>query len=97
MEDYAVEILIDPYDTKNEIVKAVFQYVSKVKTKEAIEPVVELIKGENEDYFNDAIATIGEIGTEKEAVFLVEFLDREDLSDLPVGYARCVGCGYCGL
>ena len=81
LEDYAVEILIDPYDTKNEIVKAVFQYVSKVKTKEAIEPVVELIKGENEDYFNDAIATIGEIGTEKEAVFLVEFLDREDLSD----------------
>ena len=81
LEDYAVEILIDPYDTKNEIVKAVFQYVSKVKTQEAIEPVVELIKGENEDYFNDAIATIGEIGSEKEAVFLVEFLDRDDLSD----------------
>ena len=81
LEDYAVEILIDPYDTKNEIVKAVFQYVSKVKTQEAIEPVVELIKGENEDYFNDAISTIGEIGSEKEAVFLVEFLDRDDLSD----------------
>lgn len=81
LEDYAVEILIDPYDTKNEIVKAVFQYVSKVKTVEAIEPVVELIKSENEDYFNDAISTIGEIGSEKEAVFLVEFLDRDDLSD----------------
>ena len=27
LENYAVEILIDPYDTKNEIVKAVFQYV----------------------------------------------------------------------
>ena len=81
LEDYAVEILIDPYDTKNEIVKAVFQYVAKVKTKEAIDPVVELIKSENEDYFNDAISTIGEIGSEKEAVFLVEFLDRDDLSD----------------
>lgn len=81
LEDYAVEILIDPYDTKNEIVKAVFQYVSKVKTVEAIEPVVELIKSENEDYFNDAISTIGEIGSEKEAIFLVEFLDRDDLSD----------------
>ena len=81
LENYAVEILIDPYDTKNEIVKAVFQYVSKVKTVEAIEPVVELIKSENEDYFNDAISTIGEIGSEKEAVFLVEFLDRDDLSD----------------
>ena len=81
LENYAVEILIDPYDTKNEIVKAVFQYVSKVKTVEAIEPVIELIKSENEDYFNDAISTIGEIGSEKEAVFLVEFLDRDDLSD----------------
>ena len=81
LEDYAVEILIDPYDTKNEIVKAVFQYVSKIKTVEAIEPAVELIKSENEDYFNDAISTIGEIGSEKEAVFLVEFLDRDDLSD----------------
>lgn len=81
LEDYAVEILIDPYDSKNDIVKAVFSYVQKVKTKEAVEPVLELIKSENEDYFNDAISTIGEIGSAEEAVFIVELLDRDDLTE----------------
>lgn len=81
LEDYAVEVLIDPYDIKNDIVKAVFQYVSKVKTKEAVEPILELIKSENEDYFNDAISTIGEIGSSEEAEFLVEYLDRDDLTE----------------
>lgn len=81
LEDYAVEVLIDPYDTKNEIVKAVFEYVAKVHTKEAVEPVVELIKSENEDYFNDAITTLGEIGSAEEAVFLAEFLERDDLTE----------------
>jgi len=81
IEDYAVEILNDPYDQRNEVVKAVFQYVSAVKTKEAIPAVISLIESENESYFNDAIATIGDIGGPAEAMFLVEFLDREDLSD----------------
>lgn len=81
IEDFAVEVLNDPYDEKNEVVKAVFQYVSAVKTKEAIPAVISLIESENETYFNDAIATIGDIGGPSEAMFLVEFLDREDLSD----------------
>ena len=33
LEDYAVELLNDPYDERNEIVKAAFQYISAVKTK----------------------------------------------------------------
>lgn len=81
LEDYAVEILNDPYEEKNEVVSAVFQYVSKVKTKEAIPAVVALIEGENENYFNAAISTIGDIGGPSEALFLVEFLERDDLSD----------------
>ena len=33
LEDYAVETLNDPYDEKNDLVKACFQYVAAVKTK----------------------------------------------------------------
>jgi len=81
LEDYAVETLNDPYDEKNDLVKACFQYISAVKTKEAIPAVVALIEAENDSYFNDAIFTIGEIGGPSEALFLVEYLERDDLSD----------------
>lgn len=62
LEDYAVELLNDPYDERSEVVKASFQYISAVKTKEAIPAVLTLIENEDEKYFNDAISTIGEIG-----------------------------------
>ncbi len=81
LEDYAVEVLNDPYDEKNDLVKACFQYISELKTKEAIPAVLALIESENESYFNDAIAAIGEIGGPEEAMFLVEYLERDDLSD----------------
>ncbi len=81
LEDYAVELLNDPYDEKLDVVKASFKYISTVKTKEAIPAVLNLIESENEDYFNDAIDCIGEIGGPAEAIYMVEYLDREDLSD----------------
>ncbi len=81
LEDFAVETLNDPYEEKNDLVKACFQYISAVKTKEAIPAVLALIESENDSYFTDAIATIGEIGGPEEAMFLVEYLEREDLSD----------------
>lgn len=81
LEDYAVDLLNDPYDEKNEVVKAAFQYISAVKTTAAIPAVINLIEGENENYFTDAITTLGDIGGPEEAMFLVEYLDRDDLSD----------------
>ncbi|MCR4953195.1 MAG: HEAT repeat domain-containing protein [Treponema sp.] len=81
LEDFAVNLLNDPYDEKNELVKATFQYISAVKTKAAVPAVINLIESENENYFNDAISTLGDIGGASEAVYLVEFLEREDLTD----------------
>lgn len=81
LEDFAVNLLNDPYDETKDVVKATFQYVSTVKTKAAAPAVITLIESENEQYFNDAISALGDIGGAKEAVFLVEYLDREDLSD----------------
>ena len=80
LEDFAVDLLNDPYDEKGDVVRATFQYVSAVKTKAAIPAVITLIEGENENYFNDAISCLGDIGGPEEAMFLAEYLDREDLS-----------------
>ena len=81
LEDYAVDLLNDPYDEKNDVVKAAFQYISAVKTTAAIPAVITLIESENENYFNDAISALGDIGGPEEAMFLVEYLERDDLSD----------------
>ena len=81
LEDYAVDLLNDPYDEKNDVVKATFQYIAAVKTKAAIPAVISLIESENENYFNDAISALGDIGGPEEAMFLVEYLERDDLSD----------------
>ena len=81
LEDYAVDLLNDPYDETSAVVKATFQYISAVKTTAAIPAVITLIESENENYFNDAIAALGDIGGPEEAMFLVEYLERDDLSD----------------
>ena len=81
LEDYAVMVLNDPYDEKNSTVKACFQYVSAVKCTAAAPAVLLLIENENEDYFNDALLAIGDIGGAGEALFLAEYLERTDLTD----------------
>jgi len=81
LEDFAVNLLNDPYDEKKEVVNATFRYIRAVKTKQAVPPIITLLEAENEDYFNEALATIGEIGGKKEAKFIAEYLEREDLTD----------------
>jgi HEAT repeat protein len=80
LEDYAVMILNDPYDEKNTTVGAVFKYIQTVKTVEAIPAVLTLLENEDEDYFNHCLTTLGEIGGAEEAVYLTQYLEREDLS-----------------
>lgn len=80
LEDFAVELLSDPYDERNEVILATFQYVAAVKTKEAIPELIKIIESENENFFNNAIIALGEVGGPDEAMFLAEYLDREDLS-----------------
>ena len=78
LEDYAVTILNDPYDEKNSTVEQAFRYVAAVKTTDAIPAVVSLLESENESYFLPALTTLGEIGGEAEAEYLVDFLERSD-------------------
>lgn len=80
IEDYAVEVLMDPYDTKDSTVELLFRYVAEVKTVQASPCVLKLLESEDETYFSAALATIGEIGGSAEAEYLIEYLDRDDLS-----------------
>lgn len=80
IEDYAVELINDPYDEKSDVVMAAFEYLGAVKTKVAIPAVITIIESENESLFNAAVLCLGEIGGPDEAVFLAEYLERDDLT-----------------
>ncbi|QTQ13657.1 HEAT repeat domain-containing protein [Treponema parvum] len=80
LEDYAVDILNDPYDENSDLVSSVFKYAAAVKSKAAIPAVMAVLENDNETYFNNALTTIGAIGGNEEAAVLVQYLEREDLS-----------------
>ena len=80
LEDYAVTVLNDPYDIKTSTVSLVFRYISAVKCTEAVNAVVNLLESGNEKYFSDALTTLGDIGGEKEAVYLTGYLDKDSLT-----------------
>ncbi|NLM00410.1 MAG: HEAT repeat domain-containing protein [Treponema sp.] len=80
LADYAVKILEDPYDEKKSTLSYVFRYVSQLKIKDAAPAVMELIKNENEDYYDSAIATIGKIGSSQDAQYIASLLDKDDLT-----------------
>lgn len=80
IENYAVTILNDPYDEKKSTVDAVFRYVQAVKTKVAVPAVLTLLENDNQDYWEGAITTLGEIGGSEEALYLTQYLDRGELT-----------------
>lgn len=80
LEDFAVEILDDPYDEKKSVVDACFSYVQSVKTKEAVPAAKKLLESDDESYFQNAIETLGKVGGAGEAVYLSKYIDNEDLS-----------------
>ena len=59
LEDYAVEVLNDPYDTKSSIVSACFAYCAAVKSSAAVPGVVDIIDKEDENYFTAALTCLG--------------------------------------
>ena len=65
LEDYAVGVLDDPYDTKNSTVEAVFRYVSAVKSKEALPAVLALLDTDSDAYFQAALRRSEKSGDRK--------------------------------
>lgn len=80
LEDYAVMVLNDPYDEKNSTVNACFSYIQMAKTKAASPAVITLLESDNEEYFTGALETLGKIGGGQEALYITEYLERDDLT-----------------
>ena len=80
LEDYACEVINDPYDENKTTVDECFKYVIAVKCEDCVPGLVDLVDKEDETYFNGALNALGELGTTDEALFLSDFFDREDLS-----------------
>ncbi|MBQ1833245.1 MAG: HEAT repeat domain-containing protein [Treponema sp.] len=80
LEDFAVETLNDPFEQRHDTVVACFKYVSAVKSSDAIAAVVELLEKDDLGYFNEALDCLGEIGGDEEALYLTEYLSKDDLT-----------------
>ena len=79
LEDYAVEIIDDPYDSSNAIVEKCLNYVAEVSSKSANPALLNLLEKDDEKYFTMALTAIGKTGGKKEAKYLAQFLKRDDL------------------
>ncbi|MBR5866731.1 MAG: HEAT repeat domain-containing protein [Spirochaetaceae bacterium] len=80
LSEYALEILEDPFDTKKSTVSLLFKYASELEIKEAGVFARTLLENDNTDYFDSALSAMAVLGTPDDAVFLAEYLEREDLS-----------------
>lgn len=80
LASYAVEIINDPYDEKNSIVEKCFKYVSEADIKDANPGLVDLVDKEEDAYFTGALSALGKTGGKEEALFLADYLDRDDLN-----------------
>lgn len=80
LKDYALAIAEDPYDEKKSTVNLLFKYIEKMKITEAAPFLKTILESENVDYFDTAISALGSVGGVEEAVFLSEFIDKDELS-----------------
>lgn len=80
LADYALEIIEDPFDTKDTTVSLLFKYVSRLKVAEAGPFARKLLEEEYMEYFEGALTALADVGTAEDAQFLAEFIDREDLT-----------------
>lgn len=80
LKDYALEVLEDPFDTSDSTVSLLFKYVSQLKIEEAAPLARALLENEYVEYFDAALTALSELGTGDDALFLAEYIDREDLT-----------------
>ncbi|MCQ2981462.1 MAG: HEAT repeat domain-containing protein [Treponemataceae bacterium] len=77
LEDYALEILEDPYDTKTSTVNKLISYCAEVGIQSAAPLIMQLLDDESEDYLDAGLRALGSIGGAEEAAFLADYLDRD--------------------
>lgn len=77
LTEVVLELLEDPFEQKKQIVNTALQYVSDLKILKANEKVKFLIESNNKDYLHKSIQVLGKIGTDSDAIFLLEKLDDD--------------------
>lgn len=80
LEDYAVTVLDDPYDLPNAVVEKALNYASQVSCKAAAPALVKLLENGDENYFQGALTALGTTGGTKEALYLADYITRDDLT-----------------
>ena len=73
-KEYCLEVLEDPYEYPSTTVSSVFAYVQKVTLNDAAPLVRNLLSNESEEFRDQAIRTLGKIGTDEDAIYLFEYL-----------------------
>ena len=79
LKDFCLDFLLDPYDEETEYVAQVMQYVSELHITEAVAPIMDILKSDNEQFMSMSLAAIGKLGGPEEAKFLVDLLRDEEL------------------
>ena len=77
--DYAVTVLNDPSDVPRSTVSLAIRYCAAVKCTESVPALLTLIESDKEDYFNEAVYAVSEIGGAPEALYLTDvFLNGDN-------------------
>lgn len=77
LKAYSLEILADPYDTSKELVNQILAYVTALEMRDAAPSVRKMIESDNADFRDQAIRTLGKIGSAEDAQYLVDYMDAE--------------------
>lgn len=81
LKEYSLSLLTDPYDAQKEIVVQVLDYVANLDFKEAAPSVRKILENDNKDFRDNAIKTLGKIGSAEDALYLVNYMDSEISGD----------------
>ena len=80
LSEYTVYTLEDPFDEKVSTVSLLFKYAATMKIKDVAVFARNLLENDHLEYLDSVLTALAEIGNSEDAVFLAEFLKRDDLS-----------------
>lgn len=81
LKDDSLRLLEDPYDAPKDLVRQTLSYVSALVIREAAPAVRKIIESENAGFRDQAIQTLGKIGSPEDATFLIGYMDAEISGD----------------
>lgn len=82
LADYVVELLSDITEADAKIVAKALDYVHDTKITAACPALVKILEDEARDnYFSPTLVALGAVGGDKEAKYITQYLERDDLTN----------------